>query len=212
MTTMEQLIKAYPSESFHKGQTVLLKGVVPKGVYIIEKGYVKSYAITADGAERQVALHEKNEAIPVGFSVGLIKESQYFYEAYSDCVLRVVSQSDYRELMRKDPDVLYDNHLHVVARFLSALDQISALEHPKAGDKVAFMLFNMANQVGTRVRPYKTRLRLSITQQEIADALGLARETTSVELKKLERSKVLSHTRKSYVLYMERLRDYLSSR
>ncbi|HTK39377.1 MAG TPA: Crp/Fnr family transcriptional regulator [Patescibacteria group bacterium] len=212
MKTLEELIETYPSQAYAKGQTILLNGEVPKAVYIIEKGLVKAYTITSDGTERQVALHMKHEAIPVGFGVGLIEHAQYFYEAYSDCVVRLVPRGVFPRLLKQDAEILYRNHVLIVSRYLSSLDQISALEHPRAGDKVAFMLFNMANQVGTKIRPYKTRLKLTVTQQEIADALGLARETTGVELKKLEQNKLISHTRKNYVLYMERLRAYLSTR
>jgi CRP-like cAMP-binding protein len=67
----------------------------------------------------------------------------------------------------------------------------------------------MAEQFGVILRPYSTRLKISVTQQEIADSLGLTRETTNIELKKLEVQKLISHSRKSYVLYMERLHKYL---
>ena len=90
--------------------------------------------------------------------------------------------------------------------------RVNALEQPRAGDKIAFMLYYMATQLGVRLRPYKTRLGLTITQQEIADALGLTRETAGIELKKLELKHLISHSRKKYVLYMERLRRYLDER
>lgn len=212
MTTLEQLAANYPSETFRKGQTLLLKGETPSAMHYIEKGHVKAYAITSDGAERQVAIHEKGEAIPLGYGVRLIDETQYFYEAYTDCTIRLIPRSIFTEMLQRDPELLYKSYVRVIGRYLNALDQITALEHPKAGDKVAFMLMNLAGQVGTKMRPDATRRKLAITQQEIADALGLARETTSAELKKLEKSKILTHSRKSYVLYMERLRDYLSTR
>lgn len=212
MATLEKLIQRYPSESFAKGRTLLLKDEVPRAVYVIEKGYVKTYMITPDGTERQVTIHEKGEAIPMGYSIGLIDKTQYFYEAYTDCVVRLVPRSAYRELLEHDNDFLLAGYEKLATRYLNALDQINALEHPKASDKVAFMLLNMANQIGTRVRPGKTNIKLAVSQQEIADALGLTRETTGAELKKLESKNIISHSRKSYVLYMERLKSYLRSR
>lgn len=212
MATLEKLIQRYPSESFSKGQTILLKDEVPRAVYVIQKGYVKTYVITPDGAERQVTIHEKGEAVPLEYGIGLHDRTQFFYEAYSDCLVRLVPRSTFRQLLENDNEFLLANYDKVAARYLDALNQINALEHPKAGDKVAFMLLNLANQVGTHVRPSKTNMKLEVTQQEIADALGLTRETTGAELKKLENKNIISHTRKSYVLYMERLKDYLRSR
>jgi CRP-like cAMP-binding protein len=67
----------------------------------------------------------------------------------------------------------------------------------------------MAGQFGTALRAPTARFKLKVTQQEIANSLGLTRETTNIELKKLEVKKLISHSRKSYVLYMEQLRSYL---
>jgi CRP-like cAMP-binding protein len=77
----------------------------------------------------------------------------------------------------------------------------------------------MASQLGVILRPpgsrLKTpgsRLKISVTQQEIADSLGLTRETASIELKKLEMKKLIAHSRKNYILYMERLQRYLEDK
>ncbi len=212
MATIEQLIQRYPSETFTKGQTLLLKDETPKAVYVIEKGKVKAYTITPDGAERQITIHEKTEDIPVGYSLNLTEKAEYFYEAYSDCTIRFVPRTAFNQILKDDSEAMYRHYRHIGSQLISSLEQISALEHPKAGDKVAFMLLHMANQVGTKIRPYKARLKLSVTQQEIADALGLTRETTGAELKKLELKNIVSHSRKSYVLYMDKLRDYLNGR
>lgn len=173
---------------------------------------MRSYTITPDGAERLVAIHEKGEDLPTGYSLGLVDQAEYFYEAYTDCVIRFVPRAMFSSMLQQDSGALYMNYTHLAGQLVSAHEQISALEHPKASDKVAFMLLHMANQVGTKVWPHKSQLKLSVTQQEIADALGLTRETTGAELKKLELKNIISHSRKSYILSMEKLRHYLNER
>lgn len=69
----------------------------------------------------------------------------------------------------------------------------------------------MASRVGVVLRPYNTQLKIAITQQEIANALGISRETTNTELKKLERMNLVSHSRKSYILQLDELRAYVNS-
>lgn len=210
--TFNQLMTEFPSKPFFKGETLLLKSEVPKHAYVVEKGIVEAYDITPDGAERQIALLTQGDDLPVGFGVGLTKRSEYFYRAYTDCIVRLVLPISFVMLLHKDVDALFQRYVQLDARLMLSFARIRALEHPKAGDKVAFLLVNLAQQVGTRFRPYKTRLRLVMTQQQLADALGLARETTGIELKKLEVMHLISHSRKSYVLYMERLQRYLDKR
>jgi CRP/FNR family transcriptional regulator len=212
METFAKLIERYPSETFAKGQTLLLKDNKPRAVYVIESGIVRAYMITRDGGERLVAIHSKGEDIPAGFSSGLTEASPYFYEAYTRCRVRLVPRQVFERYLRSDPEALYQRHVRTEALLLATFSHVNALEQPRAGDKIAFTLFYMANQLGVRLRPYKTRLKLSVTQQEIADSLGLTRETAGTELKKLELKNLISHSRKSYVLYMERLRRYLEER
>jgi CRP-like cAMP-binding protein len=210
--TFTQLIQRYPSEYFAKGQTILLKDSKPRAVYVIEQGLVRAYTITRDGAERLVAVHAKDEDIPAGFGFSLTDHSEYFYEAYTKCRIRLVPLHAFEQYLKSDPVAMYQWHKRATQLLLATFSRINALEQPKAGDKIAFMLFYTANQLGVRLRPYKTRFQLTMTQQEIADSLGLTRETTGAELKKLELRHLISHSRKRYILYMERLRKYLEDR
>jgi CRP-like cAMP-binding protein len=123
--------------------------------------------------------------------------------------MRMIPRREFIELLKKDGDALYKRYVRLNEELVSSFARMNALEHPKAGDKVAFMLLSLAEQFGTKLRPYKTRLRLAMTQQEMADALGLTRETTGIELRKLELRHIISHSRKNYILYMERLQKYV---
>lgn len=209
METFAKLIERYPLEAFAKGQTILLKEDRPKAVYIIETGIVRAYSITRDGAERLVAIHAKGEDIPTGFGLGLTDAAGYFYEAYSKCLIRMVPRHVFERYLRSDPAMLYQRQIRIEELLLTSFFHINALEQPRAGDKIAFTLYYMAIQLGVRLRPHKTLMKLAVTQQEIANSLGLTRETAGMELKKLELKRLVSHTRKSYILSMERLRQYL---
>lgn len=67
-----QFTEKFPLKTFKKGETILLKDEVPKGVFIIESGLVKTYSITSGGFERLVSLDRRGENFPIGFSFGLI--------------------------------------------------------------------------------------------------------------------------------------------
>ena len=201
-------MSAYPAVVFEKGQTVLLKDEVPKGVYIIESGIIKTYTINEAGEERIISIDSKGEDIPIGFAIGLIDRCQYFYEAHTACTLRLVPADDYIIHMRNNNDSLLKRHVRITKILLSNLKHIEALEQSKASEKVALTLLYMAETLGSTF-PNKAVRKLSVTQQEIANALGLTRETAGIMLKKLEVKKLLVHSRNTYVLYMERLKNYL---
>lgn len=210
-TAFETFLSAYPTQVFEKGQTVLMKDEVPKGVFIIESGFIKTYTINEYGEERIISIDSRGEDIPIGFMIGLIKKSQYFYQAYTRCVLRVVPASDFLEHMRSNNDSLMKRHARITKILLANLTRIEALEQSKAADKVAQTLLYLADTIGSTI-PNKTVRRLSVTQQEIANALGLTRETAGNVLKKLELKKLLVHSRQTYILYIERIKTYLDKK
>lgn len=207
----EKFIASYPSLVFEKGQTVLLKDEVPKGAYIIESGIIKTYTINEAGEERIVSIDSKGEDIPIGFTIGLVTRCQYFYEAYTRCTVRVVPCEDYLKHLEENHVSLLNRHIRVTKILLTNLQHVEALEQSKASEKVARTLLYMAETLGSTF-PNQTIRKLSVTQQEIANALGLTRETAGIMLKKLELKKLLVHSRNTYVLYVEKLRKYVDKR
>ena len=61
----------------------------------------------------------------------------------------------------------------------------------------------------TANRPAVKHLRLPLTQQELANYIGITRETTSTELKKLERLKIIKHQNQQYDINVEKLKDFI---
>ncbi|MGV9001385.1 MAG: Crp/Fnr family transcriptional regulator [Candidatus Saccharimonadaceae bacterium] len=208
MSAFEHFLSNYPSLVFQKGQTVLLKDEVPKGTYIIESGIIKTYSITTGGEEHIISIDTKGEDIPIGFTIGLIDRCQYFYEAYSRCVIRVVPCDDYLKHLAQNPESLFRRHIRITKILLTTLHHIEALEQPKASEKVTMTLLYLAETIGSTF-PNKAVRKLSVTQQEIANSLGLTRETAGQVLKKLELNNLLAKSRNTYVLYIERLKSYI---
>ncbi len=212
VTSFDQFIAQYPARTYKKGETILLKGDLPEATYLVETGIVKVYTINTRGDERLVAFIRSAEDFPVGFSLGIVNQANYFYEAFTVCKLRLIPPSDYLRYMSSSIETMQHQMTRLTIVLITTLARVDALEQTYAGDKIARTLMYMADQFGVFLRPYNTRLKLAVTQQEIANALGLTRETINVELKKLELKKLLSRSRHSYVIYRERLNKYLEER
>ena len=212
MDAFRQFLSKYPCQTYKKGETILLKGDEPKHLYIIESGLVKTYTITAKGDERLVSIDRRGEDFPVGFALHLIDKSQYFYEAFTRCTIRLVPREQYLAHLHSNVESMYKRQVNMTMLLLSTLSRVHALEQSNASDKIAYTLLYLADQLGVILRPYTTRLKISVTQQEIADSLGLTRETASIELRKLEMMKLIAHSRKNYVLHIERLKKYLDEK
>lgn len=212
MDTFRYFTSKYPVKTFKKGETILLKDEKPKCLFIIESGHVKTYSITKNGNERLVSIDKKDEEFPIGYTFGLIERSEYFYEAFTRCTVRMIPRDEYITYLSSNIERAYASHVRITRLLLATLSHIHALEQPSAGEKIAHTLVYMGKQLGIALRPHKTDVNLSVTQQEIANSLGITRETANVELKKLEALKLITYTRKSYILHMEQLQEYLEKK
>ena len=209
MSEFRAFIHRYPVRQCRKGETILLKDDVPPAMFVVESGLVKVYTITNSGDERLIILVREEENFPIGYSLGLIDRAQYFYEAASNCRLRMIPPDDYLRYVLSSQQAMRHQLVRLTMLLLSTQARINALEQPRASDKIAETLLYLAGQFGTALRAPTAQLRIRMTQQEIANTLGLSRETTNIELKKLELKKLITHSRQSYVLYMEKLKQYL---
>lgn len=110
--------------------------------------------------------------------------------------------------LASEPESLFKRHIRITKILLTQLHHIEALEQSKATEKVAHTLLYLAETIGSAF-PNKEVRKLTVTQQEIANSLGLTRETAGHVLKKLEIKKLLAKSRNTYVLYIERLRSHI---
>lgn len=209
MNDFKQFLSHYPLETYEKGRTILLGGDTPRGVYIVESGLVKTYAISADGEEQLISIDGKEAQVPVGYALGLTDTSDYYYEAYNRCRLRIVPRDEYEHHLRTNVSSLYMRHVRLLILLMSTFDRIKALEQQEAGNKVAYTLLYMAGRVGVLLGRKRGEARIVTTQREIASLLGLSRETTNAELKRLQLKKLIRYSRKNYTLYTNKIEKYI---
>ncbi|MFZ2125718.1 MAG: Crp/Fnr family transcriptional regulator [Candidatus Saccharimonadales bacterium] len=207
-----QFIEQFPYELYSNGQIILLENETPEGVFIIETGKVRSYTIANNGQEQLISIHSKGEDIPIGFAFGLVNKSQYFYEAYTKCVVRIIPKEAFIDGLRSNIDLMHQTSVYNSEQLVSALSRIHALGQSRASNKVALTLIYLADRLGARAWAKPRLQEISITQEEISKLLGMTRETVSFELNKLRIKKMVSYSRKNYILYIERLKNNFKKR
>lgn len=208
-SSIMDFIRKYPLKTYVKGEMILLKDEVPGAIYMIESGTVKAYDINSDGSEQLVSIHTKTDFFPVSYIFLTIKKSQFFYTALTDCSIRIVPRIDFLNYFESNVTNMRNLCIGLTKRLILTTARIGALGQPRATKKIALSLLHIPDQLGINKRPHKPHLKVSITQQEIADSIGLTRETIGIELNKLRTKKLITYTRSSYVIHMERLRKYL---
>ena len=202
-------LQKYRTRKFEKGEIILVQGETPECMYVIKKGVVKTYNLTSGGEEKPLGFDIKGDIFPIAWAFGQVNPVTYYYEAFTDCDLYCVPREDYRNFITKNTDRLYGVLENMVAQNTFYQLRVNALEQSKAANKILNTIHFLCLSYGTDLKPHTVRIEIPLTQQDLANFMGLTRETTGIELKKLQRSGVLTYKKQNYIVRTDRLNELL---
>ena len=186
------------TRQFSKRRTILFQGEIPRGVLVLESGLAKVYGITNGGDQRTVTLLNAGDIFPVECVFDKSRVSLYYYEALTDCSVLNLPKTDFLAALERDSALKDQIFQSYMAHYTSATMHIYALEHSHAQEKLVYILQYLVARFGEKQGNGLTKITLRLSHQDIAEMVGLTRETTAVELHRLKARKLISYQRFSY--------------
>lgn len=186
------------------GAIVLLEGARSAHLYTVLSGWAFRYKMLEDG-RRQIL----NYVMPgdlVGLQGSITGEMQHSVEALSTVTLCVFERTQLHTLFSRYPSLAYDI-TWIAAREERILDEhLLSIGRRTAIERAAYLLAFLA-QRAKALRMIEGRVLLPITQQHVADTLGLSIVHTNKTLKKLaDRGAIVWRDRSCDVLDEEALK------
>lgn len=209
MDDYHQFIKSFRTKSFSKGEIILVQGEVPECAYVVKDGIVKTYNLTLTGEEKPIGFGVEPEIFPIAWAYRQTNHVQYYYEAFVDTVLYCVPADKLRNFFTSHPEsqsILVDR---LIAWQMHMQMRINALEQSKASQKILNTIHFLCLRYGKEDKPNIIRIQLPLTQQDLANFIGLTRETTGIELKKLHSRGVLNYKKQNYMVRTDLLNELL---
>jgi len=186
------------TRQFAKRRTVLFQGEIPRGVLVLESGLIKVYGITNGGDQRTVTLLSPGDIFPVECVFGMSRVSLYYYEALTDCSVLSLQKDEFMTTLEEDVELKDQIFKAYMAHYTTATMHIYALEHSHAQEKLVYILQYLVARFGEKQANGLMKIALRLSHQDIAEMVGLTRETTAVELHRLKAKKLISYQRFSY--------------
>lgn len=209
MEAFQKLYKQYPSRRFSTGEIILHQGEVPDAAYVVSNGIVKAYNISSQGDEKPINFERKGDILASAWVFAKTDNNLFFYEAHTDCVVHLVPRDELINAIHGDNEIL----IYLMDRFVAANAakslRLHALEYSKAVDKVLHMMFYLCQAYGVEQHDGSYIIDLPLTQQNLANLLGLTRETTGMELLKLKKKGLISLSRHRYRVQKSKLLDLI---
>lgn len=186
------------TRQFAKKRTILFQGEIPRSVMVLESGLVKVYGITTGGDQRTVTLLSAGDIFPVEYVFDKSRVSLYYYEAITDCTVLSLPKTEFLSALDSDPALKDQVFQSYMAHYTSATMHIYALEHSHAQEKLVYILQYLVARFGEKQPNGLTKIELRLSHQDIAEMVGLTRETTAVELHRLKDRELIDYQRFSY--------------
>ncbi len=186
------------TRQFAKKRTILFQGEIPRSAMVLQSGLVKVYGITTSGDQRTITLLSAGDIFPVECLFDRSRVSLYYYEALTDSSILSLSKDDFVNALQKDAVLKDQVFQSYMAHYTSATMHIYALEHSHAQEKLVYILQYLVARFGEKQADGLTKIVLRLSHQDIAEMVGLTRETTAVELHRLKDKGLIDYQRFSY--------------
>ncbi|MBF0539451.1 MAG: Crp/Fnr family transcriptional regulator [Nitrospirae bacterium] len=178
--TEDELLKVIEKISvrpFKKGQTVIQQDDANNFMYVVIEGAVKVTQLTEEGKEIVLASRQAGEYFG---ELSLLdgKTTSATVSATCDCIVALISKETFHLLLSSSTKII-DNLLQTLClRLRGMIETIQMLNHNNASKRLRLYFEQLSREFGQKA-DNGVIIRKKLTQQEIADSTGLARQTVT---------------------------------
>lgn len=185
-------------KTYQSGEIIFLEEDSPSGLYIIKKGKVKIYKLSADG--RSILL----EIIHPGTSFGEVavfdgKNFPANAEAMTQAEVIFIHRSDFLNFLKNNPDVALQVIKDLGARLRYAQNRVRSLITRKAEERMASIILKLTQKLGQE-KEGGFVVDLPLTRQDIAEMTGTTQETAIRILSKWQKENLIIFKNKKLVV------------
>ena len=193
-------------KEYRKGTIITFGHQEPKGVSLLLEGIVEQYDISPEGNKITVNIFKPPAFFPMSWAINKVPNG-YFYAALTDVKLKQAAPDATVEFLKANPDVMFDLLSRVYKGTDAVLKRVVLAASGIAASRLVFELLIEAYRFGVELDS-DTRM-VSIKQNALASRSGLARETVSRELHKLEKNGALTISKGDIAIHTKQLEKML---
>lgn len=177
---------------FDKGEILLRAGETPRGVYLIETGYVKAYSLAKDGTEHTYVMYEPGDIFPV---IWIIKDAvrNVYYQATAPATVWIVPKDEFKDFVSKSAQVAMILLEQTTDMFRLYAGRLDNLMYSNSYERTAYRILSVMDRLGRQVGD-EWIITAPITHQDIASSVNLTRETVSRCMQRLKRKGYIEST------------------
>ncbi|WIV12295.1 Crp/Fnr family transcriptional regulator [Proteiniborus sp. MB09-C3] len=177
---LTKLTEKIAHKNYKKGQIIFFEGDISDKLYVINKGKIKIFKYTREGKEQ--ILYILSEGDFVG-DLSLLKKDEFKFnaEALEDANICVLTKDDFDGILKESPEIAISILQVVYDRIVKLENLIQSLSTKDIEARIAGLLLSFIKDFGVR-KGDSIELELPLSREDIANYIGVTRETISRKL------------------------------
>jgi CRP-like cAMP-binding protein len=169
-------------------------------MYVVVSGRLKASIVGATGRYRTFDVIAPGEMFgEVGMFGDGVRSADV--TALEDCEVCVLQRRDVQAAFRKDPTIAFAILKAMADRIVSLSNQVEDTTSIDAGMRFAKSLLRLAQRFGVQPVPHNLQIRLKLSQQDLADFVGISRVFANNKLKAWEKEGILTQRSKLLTIH-----------
>lgn len=195
---LNEFFSGFKKLPFKKGELILRAGDKPPGIFYLKKGYTKLYSLSKDAQELTLIIFKAGNLFPLMWTMNDAL-NMYYLEAMTAVEIYQAPREKFLTLLKNDNELLFELTCRILERFGGILNRMEYAIFGHARSKVASIILICAERFGIKDKQ-NIIIQVPLTHQDIANLIGVARETVSLEMEKLQKKGLIDHLSKHVVI------------
>ncbi len=205
----EAFLTTTPVRKLHKDELLVQQEDDLRQAYIVKTGAVRCYDISLDGNQQLIWIVSEGELFPASAPLETETRSGFFYSAFVDSEVYVVSRRRLLTFLRTNPNALLEVYTDITHKLADLHYRVGAVAKPKAREKILHTLAFIADRFKGRHSGQHIEVSLPLTHQDIADLVGLTRETTTATLRTLRAEGFVTYDHQHFLIRRDKIQEAL---
>ncbi len=181
---------------FKNNEIVLRAGDHRSSAFYLKRGYVKDSASSRDGREFTLFIFKPEDIFSYSWIFNKIHNGHSF-RAMGECTILEKNRESFLLFLEQNPDVQFMIAQNISIRMRGLMQRMEQMAFGSATQKVASIILILGERFAKSDNGM-INIPLKLTQQDIADLIGISRETASIEINKLTVQNIITHASGRY--------------
>jgi CRP/FNR family transcriptional regulator len=175
---------------YRKGEYIIRAEDVPQGVFFLKKGNVRMFTVLENGHEITLNIFKPGSYFSMIWAM-TGRPNQYFFQTMTSVIVMRCAKQEILDFLISEPKILYELTKRLLIGMDTLITQMEYLLSGSAYHRTSSALLLLAKRFGETDPEGSITIKLPLVHHDIANLVGLSRETTSIFLKKLAQNKLI---------------------